>query len=92
MVELTEYHHDPIVCRACGTQLDSVSDPYGTTNRPTTGAFTLCIVCGEVSVFEVAEDGTVTMREPNFVELEIFNREGKALIKAFMASRLKRGR
>jgi hypothetical protein len=69
-VRLNELH-----CLACGYLIDgALSGDRGEHDvRPTTGDYSVCINCNEVSIFVVADDGTVSLREANFIELRQFN-------------------
>jgi hypothetical protein len=69
--------HRPITCRVCGLPLDGATSavPGQEDHRPGNHSFSVCIGCGEVSMFVVEDGEVVGLREPNFVELEIFNRE-----------------
>jgi hypothetical protein len=76
MPTLDEHEHRPIVCRACGYHLDTASGlPGSAPRKPSNNSFSLCFNCGEVSVYVVEDGEVIAMREPNFVELEIFNRK-----------------
>lgn len=83
MKRLNEHHLNHLTCRICNASLEAVTNPRGGDIAPTTGSFSICVRCGEVSVIEVAEDGIVSLREPNFVELAIFTRENADIIAAF---------
>jgi hypothetical protein len=67
--------HNQLRCRVCDHQIDgALSGHSGESEvRPVTGDFSVCIGCNEVSIFVVADDGTVSLREPNFIELMEFN-------------------
>lgn len=78
-------YRQPFPCRTCGRLLEAGfnATPGRVLNTvPSDRAFSLCAYCGELTIF-VIENGEVSAsREPNFVELEIFNRKYGHLARA----------
>lgn len=81
-------------CRVCQSSIDTASNfmPGSTRRPPQDGDGSLCLVCGEISIFEVTPGGTVTgLREPDFFELEKFTGLYKVLITKAVELRARRG-
>jgi hypothetical protein len=70
---LTAHYHDPIICRSCGMTIHAaagINHEY----KPLTGAFSTCLNCWTVSVYEVSPLGKIALREPTDAELVLFAR------------------
>ncbi len=85
---LRHFETNALTCRICKGTLDCATDPRGNKERPSTGSFSICMYCGEVSIYIEHEDGSYSLREPNFIELAIFNREASDVARAAAAARL----
>lgn len=74
--EENHYGHNRLHCRVCGKGINCASPAPGRpdTGPPQDGAFSICLYCGEVSVYERGPFG-VLMREPSMDELAEFNRD-----------------
>lgn len=87
MPKLTEHDHNTLRCLCCKVEMTTSVNPLGSANKPETGAYSICVRCGEVSIFEVAPDGSVSLREPNFVEMERFNQQASHVARAAAETR-----
>lgn len=67
----TKHHHDPVACPGCGQRQDGAMRP-DTTTAPSDGDWSICVTCGEVSVYVVGALG-VGLREASLEELVEFN-------------------
>lgn len=68
------WRHNAVTCRACGyriTGATSITDDDG--DGPESGAFSVCLRCGEVAVYEISVFG-VSLREATMDELAEFGR------------------
>lgn len=90
---IISYAHDPMRCRICQSTIEVASNamPGGSGQPPSDGDGSLCMVCGEISIFQVTNGRVVGLREPNFVELAKFVRVHRRLIAAVAEIRAKRG-
>jgi hypothetical protein len=60
-------HNKETVCRFCGAANDAAANPFGA-ERPGDGDFTMCLYCGEWSVFDGAAAGGT--RKPTSAEYD----------------------
>ncbi len=65
------HRHNVLHCRVCAHRIDAASPVYDE-DSPSCGDISICIACGEVSVFEIGPLGTV-LREPTLAELHEFS-------------------
>lgn len=61
------FRHNTLHCRACGSEIDSATDMI-TGMEPYDGAVSICVICGEVSIFVIGPFGTA-LREPTMEEI-----------------------
>jgi hypothetical protein len=62
-------------CPKCGYRMDRTSDPHGGDARPSEGDASVCLACGNVSVF----NSDLSMRQPTAAEKELFDRDPQIL-------------
>lgn len=66
--------HDTLPCRACGNQQNAATVPgHDQVPIPADGDYSICLRCGEVSIYSVTLFG-VALREPTTAELAEFAR------------------
>jgi hypothetical protein len=67
--------HNPVICQVCGYTITGATNVNGdgVDDGPQTGTFSVCLKCGEVSVYQVSVFG-VSLREATMDELAEFMR------------------
>jgi hypothetical protein len=68
------YRFPPLQCTFCGHVHDATTflPQQGQEHPPVDGDYSLCIECGEPSIFQIGSLGGVTLRRPNAHELAEF--------------------
>lgn len=82
--------HNAFFCRACGYKAEASTSLFRDA-VPTTGAFSVCSNCAEVSIFEVGPFG-VAVREPTLDELSEFTNAHPGVVQTTIAFNAQRRR
>ncbi len=76
--------HNKVPCRICGTTHDAATS-MGRAAWPDSGSFSVCVTCGEISVFEVSALGQVALREATLAEVRDFTRDHPDAVQRIIA-------
>lgn len=83
--------HNVFHCRMCGYKADASTSLFRPDAVPTSGAFSVCLNCGEVSVYEIGPLG-VAVREPTLDELAEFTADHPGVVQTMIAFNAQRRR
>ncbi len=88
MSDYEEFRHNSVTCRTCHIQLDAGTNRFeGGTAKD--GNVSLCMGCGEVSIYVLSPLGLLSLREPTLDELASIASQPRfqALVDAYQATR-----
>lgn len=60
--------HPDLACPHCGYLMDRSANAPGEVGEPAADDITLCVKCGELSVFAPVDDGRLALRELTLLE------------------------
>lgn len=67
--EPLSFHLEPTPCYGCGKVNDAATDP-DQERSPRPDDYSMCLHCGALGVYVLAESGLLTMRRPSYEEFK----------------------